>query len=264
MGELQRLAVIQLVGRDEMKDDQEALLDLSANISKEDVQLYYQIAVQGRSDLTICRDPRSSVEMTLLRMLAFRPAAAKAATDSSAGQRPTEPKPAPKPRVNPAAKLTPKAKSEPAAVPENSAAGNPETAAARIVSVQPISGDWATLLNSANVSGAARQLAEHCTIKEQTGSRLALTLAEESAHLNTVQVKGRLEAVLGEHLGYGLRLDIGTGSPSVATPAQLREAGEDQRMRSAREAIEQDPNVQAVQAAFDAVLETDSIQPAEK
>jgi DNA polymerase-3 subunit gamma/tau len=91
-----------------------------------------------------------------------------------------------------------------------------------------------------------------------------LILDEESAHLNTTQVKGRLEAELREHLGRELRLEIGAGAPPVATPAQIREAGEDQRMRSAREAIEQDPNVKAVQAAFDAVLETDSIQPTEK
>jgi hypothetical protein len=32
-------------------------------------------------------------------------------------------------------------------------------------------------------------------------------------------------------------------------------------MRRTREAIESDPNIQAVQAAFDAVLEPDSIQP---
>ena len=272
MGELQRLAVIQLVGRDKMKEEQEALLDLSANISKEDVQLYYQIAVQGRSDFNICRDPRSSVEMTLLRMLAFRPTAADTTKDSSTGQRPAAPKPepkaGPKPATKPVARPTPKARPAPAAVREESVAlSAPEStdpAPAKIVSVQPISGDWETLLNAANIRGAARQLAEHCTVKEQTGSRLALTLAEESAHLNTVQVKGRLEAALGEYLGHKLRLEIGTGSPSVATPAQIRQAGEDQRMRSAREAIEKDPNVQAVQAAFDAVLETDTIQPAEK
>jgi hypothetical protein len=35
-------------------------------------------------------------------------------------------------------------------------------------------------------------------------------------------------------------------------------------MREARESIEQDPNVKAVQTAFDAVVETDTIQPMEK
>jgi DNA polymerase-3 subunit gamma/tau len=39
-----------------------------------DVQLFYQIAIMGRRDLNLSPDPRSGAEMTLLRMLAFRPA----------------------------------------------------------------------------------------------------------------------------------------------------------------------------------------------
>ena len=65
-------------------------------------------------------------------------------------------------------------------------------------------------------------------------------------------------------MGQPLKLEIAAGKPPVATPAQIREAGEDQRMRKARAAIEQDPNVKAVQAAFDAVVEADSIRPMEK
>ena len=118
-------------------------------------------------------------------------------------------------------------------------------------------------MSSANISGAARQLAEHCTVEKQSDDRIVLILAEENAYLNTPQVKGRLEAALREHLGRELRLNIGTGATRAATPAELREAGEDQRISNAREAIEQDPNVRAVQAAFDAILEADSIQPAE-
>ena len=67
---------------------------------------------------------------------------------------------------------------------------------------------------------------------------------------------------MSSHLGHRLSLRITTGDPPRATPAEIRRANEDERMRETREAIEQDPNIQAVQAAFDAVLEPDSIQPA--
>ena len=73
MGELQRMAVIQLVGYDETREEHERLQALAAAMPAEDVQLYYQIALQGRRDLETSRDARSSFEMTLLRMLAFRP-----------------------------------------------------------------------------------------------------------------------------------------------------------------------------------------------
>jgi len=50
------------------------------------------------------------------------------------------------------------------------------------------------------------------------------------------------------------------GQPPRPTPAEMRRSNESARMREAREAIETDPNVKAVQAAFDATLEPDSIR----
>jgi len=38
------------------------------------VQLWYQMALTGRRDLAIAPSPRTGFEMSLLRMLAFRPA----------------------------------------------------------------------------------------------------------------------------------------------------------------------------------------------
>ncbi len=48
---------------------------LAQALPPEDVQLYYQTAIIGRRDLALAPEPRSGFEMTLLRMLAFRPAA---------------------------------------------------------------------------------------------------------------------------------------------------------------------------------------------
>src|SRR6185437_10062856 len=58
---------------DEEGADGEALHALAARIAPEDVQLYYQIAIGGRRDLALAPDARTGFEMTLLRMLAFRP-----------------------------------------------------------------------------------------------------------------------------------------------------------------------------------------------
>jgi DNA polymerase-3 subunit gamma/tau len=53
--------------------DREHMLDLSAQLAPEDVQLFYQIALSGQRDLPLAPDPRTGIEMVLLRMLAFRP-----------------------------------------------------------------------------------------------------------------------------------------------------------------------------------------------
>src|SRR5690606_28371483 len=60
-------------------------------MSPEDVQLYFQIALNGRRDLPVGRDPRVGLEMTLLRMLAFRPVPTSAGgADSSASPERTQ------------------------------------------------------------------------------------------------------------------------------------------------------------------------------
>jgi len=76
----------------------ELIEKLSKAISPEDAQLYYQTAITGRRDLALAPEPRIGFEMTLLRMLVFRPSAdtyaAPAAAPSGA---------APAPRVSGAA-----------------------------------------------------------------------------------------------------------------------------------------------------------------
>src|SRR5436190_4624499 len=48
---------------------------LAAQLSPEVVQLWFQMALNGRRDLGLAPSARAGLEMTLLRMLAFRPAA---------------------------------------------------------------------------------------------------------------------------------------------------------------------------------------------
>ncbi|APE31844.1 hypothetical protein BOX17_13320 [Halomonas aestuarii] len=74
-GVLHRLAIAQMVpdAVDNGHGDREALLALAARFTAEDIQLFYQIGIQGRGDMEHAPDLRTALEMTLLRMLAFRP-----------------------------------------------------------------------------------------------------------------------------------------------------------------------------------------------
>ncbi|MHB0776421.1 DNA polymerase III subunit gamma/tau [Halomonas sp. WWR20] len=74
-GVFHRLAIAQMVPQalDNGHGDRDALVALASRFTAEDVQLYYQIALQGRADMESAPDMRTALEMTLLRMLAFRP-----------------------------------------------------------------------------------------------------------------------------------------------------------------------------------------------
>ncbi|PAM59608.1 hypothetical protein CEJ63_20680, partial [Acinetobacter baumannii] len=71
-------------------------LDASAfaeRLRPEVVQLWYQMALNGRRDLPLAPSPRAGFEMAVLRMLAFRPAAAVPSVprtpESTGGSAPT-------------------------------------------------------------------------------------------------------------------------------------------------------------------------------
>ncbi|MDQ7017487.1 MAG: DNA polymerase III subunit gamma/tau [Gammaproteobacteria bacterium] len=55
--------------------DSRPLLALAKQVRAEELQLYYQIGLNGRKDLPLAPEPRLGLEMILLRMLVFRPAA---------------------------------------------------------------------------------------------------------------------------------------------------------------------------------------------
>jgi DNA polymerase-3 subunit gamma/tau len=74
---LTRVALAQLApgALDPQDPERERLAALAARLDPETVQLYYQIALQGREDLERAPDEHAGFAMTLLRMLAFRPEA---------------------------------------------------------------------------------------------------------------------------------------------------------------------------------------------
>jgi DNA polymerase-3 subunit gamma/tau len=245
LGAFQQIAVVQLVKGRLPDEDSAALVPFAEKLAPEEVQLYYQIALHGRRDIAICRDERMSFEMTLLRMLAFQLDEDAAGMGSGSGRDFRNRGETPLPPRDAA----PTPGSRPEAAPTGGGAGTP---------------DWEALIQAAGITGALRNLADHCEIQSATRLRLELVLAKDKTNFNTDNVRNRLQKALSEHLGRDLKLVIVPGDPPRATPAEKRRAGENERMRAAREALEQDPNVKAVQAAFDAVLEPDSIQPVQQ
>lgn len=72
---LHQIAIAQLVDSHfELSSEHNQLLDkFCQSMSQEDVQLYYQIVLNGRKDLPYAADEQAAFDMTLLRLLSFRP-----------------------------------------------------------------------------------------------------------------------------------------------------------------------------------------------
>lgn len=256
---LQRIAIAQAVpdAFDESYGDREQVLQHAQRIPAEDLQLFYQIGLIGRRDLPLSPEPRGGFEMIMLRMLAFRPTEVTAAIKSA----PTARKPA-APSGKPAP--TAAAQTKPTAAP-----ASPQPAAAAPAVVPPVSvaapahNNWAGIVATLNLRGIAQQLAANCSLQKREADAIYLMLDAAHSQLHSKQQEERLQQALQEHFGTPLRLVLQVGAPENETPAQrqAREAAE--RQQAAQQAIEQDPGVRALQDAFNARIQPDTVRPVE-
>lgn len=84
---IHRIAIAQAVPEavDNSQGDKEQVLALAAAMSPAMVQLMYQVALTGKRDLPLAPEPRSGMEMTLLRMINFAPVGQQAEAQSPTG-----------------------------------------------------------------------------------------------------------------------------------------------------------------------------------
>ncbi|MEH0698712.1 DNA polymerase III subunit gamma/tau [Vibrio owensii] len=104
--QLHRVAMYQALPStlDQAQPDAEKIELLSKALTPQDVQLYYQIALKGREDLTLSPNGRVGMEMIVLRMMAFRPSANNSANVISTS---SQPQVAPTSSVNPSSQAAP-------------------------------------------------------------------------------------------------------------------------------------------------------------
>jgi DNA polymerase-3 subunit gamma/tau len=243
LGELaslvQKVALLQAVPEAPEDDlyETETLRRLAARIAAEDLQLYYQIAVLGRRDLDFAPDARSGFEMTLLRMLAFRPATDDAAVSKSS--------------ASPGASQRPVPQATSSAAPAAPAGGTSSAASAD---------DWAAMVAQLE-QGAARQLASNCAWLGFDDGLIRLRLDARSQQLRTRQIEEKLAQALSRQLGRDIRLAIEVAEAAIETPARQQAKASDERLESAREALEQDPLVRAVKERLGGGVVAESVKP---
>ncbi len=264
---LQRIAVLQVLPDAASEDDDAELVALVSQFAAEDVQLCYQIAVSGRRDLPWAPDPRCGFEMTLLRMLAFRPddaGGAKASPPAATSRRaPSAPEgsPAQAAAMAAAALPTPAARAPVVATPMPEPAPSVEPAAPRL---PPKDLPWAERIDTLGLDGGARQLARQCAWIGEQGDVIRLSLAASAAFLMHETRRTAIEQALAKQVGAPVRLLIDLAQPeeiAAPTPAQLAHQQAQERQRGAEASIGEDPVVRAFKEQFGAVVRPGSIRP---
>jgi DNA polymerase-3 subunit gamma/tau len=253
---LHRVALAQTVPQAIAEDEPERvrLLELAQSFSAEEIQLYYQIAIHGRNEIDLAPDEYAGFTMTLLRMLAFRPAGAKAAPE----QRTAEV------IVTPVIVAPLKAPATALHVPQLTPQSQPVQTTLQPVSpvaTTALALDWSALLAQLNVQGMARELAKHCTLENYVDGRLTLNLAPQHKHLLTNKLaQEKLQSALADYFVQPVRLVVVLGVNNVATPAAVEQHVKQTRQQQAVEAITQDPFVLDAQTQLGAQILEETIK----
>ncbi len=269
-------------GAVESSVDLDRMQAAAARLDAETVQLYYQIALNGRRDLPFAPDEFSGFCMTLLRMLAFAPGTSGAGVSGAAPvQRAAAPRVAParagaaeagSAPVAPAPQAAPAVASVPAPAPRTEAeVPDPTPAPAPVptpVAPAAVAGhdtggewDWLVVVAELRLGGMAKMLADHCELVTQGGDAVTLRVGESHKHLLDRAYQDKLVAALRDRHGATLDVTFEIGAAAEQTPQQVRTRIKEARQAEAVAAIETDPFVRELVDQFGGQIDATSIQP---
>jgi DNA polymerase-3 subunit gamma/tau len=236
---------------------------LASQFNKEDIQLYYQIAITSRPDLSLAPDEQTGFTMALLRMLAFKPGDGSGSSKSSSS---TQTPKAGGGSISSAAKAaanvanhSAKVSSAPAAAPALQSTVAPKTSAVTINSEDP---DWQSWMKALPVRGLLQQLAFQTELQNwsEKGDAAKATVIVGMPQLASKENVLRLQEALSNYLGKSITILIETGKANhsiAAVEAKIKQ----EKQEGAEESIANDDFVKTIQAEFGATVVPGSIRP---
>lgn len=242
---LNRIALLQQIPTAiDHEFDSDDILALSAKFSPEDVQLYYQIGLVGQRDLDLAPDPRGGFEMVMLRMLIFKPETQSKSTDKSVQVQSIASKVMPVTVISNQATVSPSVviSESPKAVAQD--AGN---------------NDWLSMIVAMKLDGFTREFANNCALDAIDDN--VCTLIIDPSHVRRAKAEEALQKALQAYRGTPVKLVIKEKKNTLATPAVLLIKEREDKQQAAVEAINLDPNIQALKEHFDARILPGTIEP---
>ena len=247
---LHKIATAQIVPNSILDDWPEAneIRRLAKLFTPEETQLYYQIAITSRADLTLAPDEQAGFAMALLRMLAFKPGGSGAVGTSPASPSPKAATPSNKAQTSNA--VSPAASPSATPAPTKALANSQETP------------DWHALMKALPLRGLVQQLAFQTELQEwrDTPDTLFVTITTAMSQLATPDSIARLGEALKVHYGKLVKMQLGDGKASH-TVAKVDAQIYEQKKLNAEEQMAKDPFLQELEREFGAKVVTGSVRP---
>ncbi|MCW8408750.1 DNA polymerase III subunit gamma/tau [Legionella sp. PATHC035] len=257
---LHQIAIHQMIGDNNplIKPSPE-VITLAQHISAEDIQLFYQIGLKGREEIHLAPTLVIGFNMTMLRMLTFRPAP-KEGFPPLASYKNTSP--SPQNPLLPTQVLVSVPEIETKNLANNDVASDvPEVKENIPQQTNHEDKDWANIIPHLKLTGLALNAAENAELIAKDGREITLRVAKGHQSLFTPTVFSRLEAALGQYYQNPIKIILNSDESVQASPAQQKEQAAQQKQHQAEVALNNDPMFQQLQQEFSAELVKNSIVP---
>ena len=265
---LQKIAAAQVVPESVLEDWPEAaeIRRLAGQLTKEEAQLFYQITITSRPDLSLAPDEQTGFAMTLLRMLAFRPGSNSSGGGSSSPA-PSSPSAPPVNTARPAS-TAPAAKTPAPAA--RASASTPAAAQAPSAPAAPTSvassaerPDWHALMRQLPVKGLVQQLAFQTELQDWNDSATGVraTIVTPMPQLASEASVGRLCDALTAHFGKPVKIVIEKGEVEGKTVAKVDAQIHQEKRMNAEQMIAADPFIRQLEKEFGAKVVGGSVKP---
>ncbi|AVP98955.1 DNA polymerase III subunit gamma/tau [Ahniella affigens] len=258
--------------------------NLATQLAPETVQLFYHLVTHGRRDLYLAPSARTGFEMTLLRLLAFKPGSgagerapqpgsATAARAPTSAQHHTAPRnESPRAETAFATSVPPVRRApsmdlgEPPRAALVAAQAAPLSVAA--VATSPAAGlrldaeRYAQFVETSTLRGPTKEFAANLVFVAEVDQRVQFTLSPQLEHLKSEfglkSITDALSAWLARPISLQVDLkDVGT---SMLTPAARAVENKARKQSEAEQAVANDPLLQALIRTFDAEIVPGSIR----
>ena len=261
---LQKIAAAQIVPESVLDDWPEAaeIRRLATQLTKEEAQLFYQITITSRPDLSLAPDEQTGFAMTLLRMLAFRPGNNSSGSSGGGSSAPAPSTPS-APPVNTARPASAPAAKAAAPAPKAITAASAAPIAPVAVGNPAERPDWHSLMRQLPVKGLVQQLAFQTELQDWNDSAVGVkvTIVTPMPQLASEASIARLADVLTTHFGKPVKIVIEKGEVEGKTVAKVDAQIHQEKRMNAEQMIAADPFIQQLEKEFGAKVVGGSVKP---
>ena len=239
-----KISIAQIIN--DQKQFSPELMNLANQFTAQDLQLYYQIAINGQKDMSLSPSEQIGLEMTLLRMITFHP-------NFKAGEKKTL-------NPNPSVSLKKNPSKNNSKAPSTTSNKQSDISNMEVNHLDIKSQDgWEKIITQLDFNGAAKMLVKNTVFKSLIDQNLTLTLSEEFVNLHTTKTEESIRNAL--HKIYpALVVMIEPGETNGSSLSQKESVKNKQIQKQTENQFLSDDGLQELQEVFKSQVDLKSIK----